>query len=41
MLICMQKINFITHFFPKLLQQRSKLVILGILGMPGNTHLKQ
>ena len=40
MLIYMQKVNFITHFFLKILQRNSKLVILGNLGMPGHTHLK-
>ena len=40
MLICMQKINCITHFFLKMLQRNSKLVILGNMGMPGHTHLK-
>ena len=40
MFICMQKINFITQFFIKILQRNSKFVILGDLGMPGNTHLK-
>ena len=34
MLVGMQKINFMTHFFPKILQRNSKLVILGNLGMP-------
>ena len=34
-LICMQKINFITHFSFKILQRNSKQVILGNLGMPG------
>ena len=34
------KINFITHFFLKILQRNSKLVLLGNLGMPGHTHLK-
>ena len=37
MLICMQKLNFITHFFLKILQGNSRLVILGNLGMPGHT----
>ena len=40
MLICMQKITFITHSFCKILQRNSKLVILGNFGMPGHTHLK-
>ena len=40
MLICMQKINFITDFFFKMLQINSKLVILGNLDMSGHTHLK-
>ena len=39
MLICMQKIDFITHFFLKILQRNSKLVILGNLGMSGHTQL--
>ena len=33
----LQKINFITHCFLKILQRNSKLVILGNLGMPGHT----
>ena len=33
------KINFITHFFLKILQRNRKLVILGNLDMPGHTHL--
>ena len=37
MLVYMQKINFITHFFLKILQRNSKLVILGNLGIPGYT----
>ena len=40
MLIGMQKINFISHFFLKILQRNNKLVILGNLGMPGHIHLK-
>ena len=36
----MQKINFITHFFFKILQRNSKIVTLGNLGMTGPTHLK-
>ena len=36
MLICLQKINFITQFF---LEINSKLVILGNLGIPGHTYL--
>ena len=32
-----KKINFITHFFLKILQRNSKLVILGNLSMPGHT----
>ena len=40
MLICMQKTNYITHFFFKILQSNSKLAILGNLGMPGHPHLK-
>ena len=39
MLICIQKINFITHFFLKILKRNNKLVILGNLGMHGNIHL--
>ena len=34
MLICTQQINVITHFFIKILQRNSKLVILGNLGTP-------
>ena len=37
MLVDMQKVNFITHYFLKILQRNSKLVILGNLGMPGHT----
>ena len=33
-----KEINFITHFFLKILQRNSKLVVLGNLGMPGHTH---
>ena len=40
MLICMQRINFITHFFLKILQRNTKLVILGNLRISGDTHLK-
>ena len=32
--ICTQQINVITHFFVKILQRNSKLVILGNLGTP-------
>ena len=39
MLICFQKVNFITHFFLRILQQNSKLVTLGNLGIPGSTYL--
>ena len=39
-LICMQKSNFITHFFFKLLQRNNKLVILGNLGIPCYTQIK-
>ena len=39
MLICMQKINFVTQFFPQILQRNSKIVILGNSGMPGYIHL--
>ena len=40
MLICMQKINYITHYFVKKLQRNSKLVFLGNMDMSGNTDLK-
>ena len=40
MLICMQKINFISHSFLKILQKNSKYVILGNLGMSEQTYLK-
>ena len=33
MLICVEKINFITHFFLKILERNSKLVILSNLDM--------
>ena len=36
----LQKINFITHCFLKILQRNSKLVIFVNLDMPGHTHLK-
>ena len=36
MLICMQKINLITHFFLKILQ-RNKLLILGNFSISGHT----
>ena len=39
-MICMQKINFTIHFFLKILQRSSKLVILGNLDMHGHTSLK-
>ena len=37
MLICIQNFNFITHFYLKILQRNSKLVLLSILGMPGHS----
>ena len=40
MFICMQNINFITHFFLQILQKNNKLLILDNLGIPGHTHLK-
>ena len=40
MLVCMQRINFITHFFLKTLQRNTKFVILGNLRISGHTHLK-
>ena len=40
MLVCMQKINFITHFFLTKLQGNSKLAILANLGVGGHTYLK-
>ena len=39
MFIWMQKIDFTTHLF-KILQRKRKLVVLGNLGMPGQTHLE-
>ena len=39
MFICMQKINFITHFFLNILQRNSNRVILGNLVLPGHIHL--
>ena len=36
----MQKMNFITDIFIKIMQRNSKLVIFGNLGMSGHTHLK-
>ena len=41
MLIGMQKIIFITHFFLRILQRYGKLVMFGNLGMPDHTHLKR
>ena len=38
MLICIEKVNYITNFFLKILLINSKLVILGNLGIPGHTH---
>ena len=35
-----KKLNFIIHFFVKILQRNSKLVILGNFDIPGHTHLK-
>ena len=40
MLACMQKVNFVIHFFLKILQRNSKLFVLGNLGMSGHTHRK-
>ena len=40
MLLVMQKINFLTHFFYTILQRNSKLVILCIVGMLGFEHPK-
>ena len=39
MLICMQKVNFITYFFLKILQRSSKLDILSNLGLPGPSKM--
>ena len=36
-----EKINFITHFFLKILWRNRKLFILGNLGMPSLMHLKR
>ena len=38
MLICMQKINFMSNFFLEILQRNSKVVIMSRLGMSGDTH---
>ena len=38
--ICKQKINFILHVLPEILQRYSNFVILGALGMPGYGHAK-
>ena len=35
--LCMQKINFITHFYGKILQRNRKLVIFGNLSMLDHT----
>ena len=35
--ICMQKINYITHFFLKILQRNSTRIVLGNLDIPGYT----
>ena len=40
MIICMQKITFITYFFLKILQRNSKLAILRTLSMSGFAHPK-
>ena len=40
MLLCMQKINFITHFFHKILQRKSKFVSFDNLGMTGHTKME-
>ena len=40
MLVYMGKINFITHFFLKILKTKVNLVILGNIAAPGHTHLK-
>ena len=37
-LTCMQKVNFVFHFFLKILQRNSKRFVLGNLGMSGHTH---
>ena len=37
----MQRIDFITHFFRKILQRNNKLVIFGNLDMLGHIHLKR
>ena len=39
--ICMQKFKFMSLFFPEKLQIYRELVVLGTLGMPGNSHQKQ
>ena len=39
MLNCMQNINFITHFFLKILQRNNELAILGNLAILGLTTL--
>ena len=41
MLICIQRIIFITDFFFNILQGNMKLVILGNLGMPGHTQFQE
>ena len=41
MLICIQRIIFITHFFFNILQRNTKLVILGNLGMPGHMQFQE
>ena len=38
MFICLQKNNFITHFFLKILQRNNKIVTLGNIGMSGRLH---
>ena len=39
-LLCLfpQKINFIPHFFLKILERFYKIVILGVLGTTGHVH---
>ena len=40
MLTCMQKVNFVIHFFLKILRRNSKLFVLRNLGKSGHTHQK-
>ena len=40
MLTCMQKVNFVIHFFLTILRRNNKLFVLRNLGKSGHTHQK-